>query len=97
VLLFQARVIFDKATKVNFKMVEDLANVWCEYTEMELRHEWVEYQLLNNDDVNNNVEIMIEHWNYYRELLLYLQREPHIMIELVESIIIVLFLVCVFH
>lgn len=38
-LPFQARIIFDKATKVNFKHVEDLATVWCEYTEMELRHE----------------------------------------------------------
>ena len=38
-LSLQARVIFDKATKANFKHVEDLATVWCEYTEMELRHE----------------------------------------------------------
>ena len=38
-LPLQARIIFDKATKVNFKHVEDLATVWCEYTEMELRHE----------------------------------------------------------
>ena len=38
-LSLQARVIFDKATKANFKHVEDLATVSCEYTEMELRHE----------------------------------------------------------
>ena len=37
----QARVIFDKATKVQFKSVDDLANVWCEYAEMELRHEYI--------------------------------------------------------
>ena len=37
----KARVIFDKATKVGFKNVEDLASVWCEYGEMELRHELV--------------------------------------------------------
>lgn len=37
--LSEARVIFDKATRVNFKTVEDLASVWCEYAEMELRHE----------------------------------------------------------
>ncbi|GCB79592.1 hypothetical protein scyTo_0020228 [Scyliorhinus torazame] len=34
-----ARTIFEKATKVNFKHVDDLAGVWCEYGEMELRHE----------------------------------------------------------
>lgn len=41
----QARTIFDKATKVNFKQVEDLAAVWCEYGEMELRHENYEQAL----------------------------------------------------
>ncbi|ETE73828.1 Pre-mRNA-splicing factor SYF1, partial [Ophiophagus hannah] len=34
-----ARTIFEKATKVNFKQVDELASVWCEYGEMELRHE----------------------------------------------------------
>ncbi|XP_069459971.1 pre-mRNA-splicing factor SYF1 isoform X2 [Ambystoma mexicanum] len=34
-----ARTIFEKATKVNFKHVDDLSSVWCEYGEMELRHE----------------------------------------------------------
>uniref|UniRef100_A0A8C7YE82 Pre-mRNA-splicing factor SYF1 n=1 Tax=Oryzias sinensis TaxID=183150 RepID=A0A8C7YE82_9TELE len=37
--LDDARTIFEKATKVNFKQVDDLAAVWCEYGEMELRHE----------------------------------------------------------
>lgn len=41
----QARTIFDKATKVNFKQVDDLAAVWCEYGEMELRHENYEQAL----------------------------------------------------
>jgi len=31
----------EKGTKINFKAVEDLAEVWCEWSEMELRHEWV--------------------------------------------------------
>ncbi|XP_031570615.1 pre-mRNA-splicing factor SYF1-like [Actinia tenebrosa] len=35
----EARVIFDKATKVNYRHVDDLASVWCEYAEMEIRHE----------------------------------------------------------
>ncbi|KAH7983955.1 hypothetical protein HPB52_015750 [Rhipicephalus sanguineus] len=34
-----ARIIFEKATQVPFTKVEDLAHVWCEWAEMELRHE----------------------------------------------------------
>ena len=34
-----ARKILEKGSKVNFKAVEDLAEVWCEWSEMELRHE----------------------------------------------------------
>ena len=37
--LAEARVIFDKATKVNYRKVDDLASVWCEFSEMEIRHE----------------------------------------------------------
>lgn len=33
-----ARVIFDRATRVAYKSIEDLANLWCEAAEMELRH-----------------------------------------------------------
>ncbi|VFQ63782.1 unnamed protein product [Cuscuta campestris] len=33
-----ARVIFDKAVQVNYKAVDHLAAVWCEWAEMELRH-----------------------------------------------------------
>lgn len=33
-----ARVIFDKAVQVNFKTVDHLASIWCEWAEMELRH-----------------------------------------------------------
>lgn len=36
--LANARVIFDKAVQVNYKSVEHLASVWCEWAEMELRH-----------------------------------------------------------
>ena len=39
--LDSARKILEKATKVNFKTVEDLAEIWCEWAEMELRHEYV--------------------------------------------------------
>ncbi|KAH9946234.1 protein prenylyltransferase [Epithele typhae] len=34
-----ARKILLKATKVNFKTVDELAEVWCEWAEMEIRHE----------------------------------------------------------
>ena len=34
-----ARKIFEKAIKVNFKKVDDLAEVWCEWAEMEVRNE----------------------------------------------------------
>ncbi|KAG2366857.1 hypothetical protein BDR07DRAFT_1395281 [Suillus spraguei] len=37
--LDSARDILEKATKINFKAVEDLADIWCEWSEMELRHE----------------------------------------------------------
>jgi len=37
--LKDARVIFEKAVEVNYKYVDDLAAVWCEWAEMELRHE----------------------------------------------------------
>ncbi|KAJ7871444.1 hypothetical protein B0H14DRAFT_3131846 [Mycena olivaceomarginata] len=37
--LDSARKILEKGTKVNFKAVEDLAEVWCEWAEMEIRHE----------------------------------------------------------
>lgn len=39
--LDSARKILEKATKVNFKAVDDLAEIWCEWAEMELRHEYV--------------------------------------------------------
>jgi Tfp pilus assembly protein PilF len=32
-----ARTIFKKATQVEFRTVDDLASVWCEWAEMELR------------------------------------------------------------
>ncbi|GAA5978503.1 hypothetical protein JCM5350_003124 [Sporobolomyces pararoseus] len=37
--LSSARKIFEKATKVWFRKVEELAEVWCEWAEMEVRNE----------------------------------------------------------
>ncbi|KAI4296973.1 hypothetical protein L6164_036886 [Bauhinia variegata] len=36
--LVNARVIYDKAVQVNYKTVDNLASLWCEWAEMELRH-----------------------------------------------------------
>ncbi|ONK62544.1 uncharacterized protein A4U43_C07F5180 [Asparagus officinalis] len=36
--LMNARAIFDKAVQVNYKTVDNLASVWCEWAEMELRY-----------------------------------------------------------
>ncbi|XP_065067886.1 pre-mRNA-splicing factor SYF1-like [Rhopilema esculentum] len=35
----EARIIFEKAVKVEYRTVDDLASVWCEYAEMEIRKE----------------------------------------------------------
>ncbi|XP_033643513.1 pre-mRNA-splicing factor SYF1-like [Asterias rubens] len=35
----EARLIFEKGTKVSYVKVDDLGAVWCEWAEMELRHE----------------------------------------------------------
>lgn len=37
--LESARKVLEKATKVAFKTVDDLAEIWCEWAEMELRNE----------------------------------------------------------
>lgn len=37
--LAEARKIFEKASRVHFKSVDELAEVWCEWAEMELRNE----------------------------------------------------------
>jgi len=34
-----ARIVFEKATQVPYAKVDDLAAIWCEWGEMELRHE----------------------------------------------------------
>jgi pre-mRNA-splicing factor SYF1 len=36
--LENAREIFEKAVQVNLAKVDELAQVWCDYAEMELRH-----------------------------------------------------------
>jgi pre-mRNA-splicing factor SYF1 len=43
--LENARKIFDRAVNVPFKKVDDLAEVWCQWSEMELRHDEFEKAL----------------------------------------------------
>lgn len=40
--LDSARKVLEKGTKTPFRTVEELAEVWCEWSELELRHEYVE-------------------------------------------------------
>lgn len=35
----EAALIFEKATKVPYAKVDELASVWCEWAEMEIRRE----------------------------------------------------------
>lgn len=39
--LGEARAIFDQAVNYAFRGVDDLADVWCAYAEMEIRHKSV--------------------------------------------------------
>lgn len=36
-----SRVIMEKGTLVEYTRVDDLASVWCEWAEMEIRNEYV--------------------------------------------------------
>lgn len=43
-------MIFERAVKVPFKHVDDLASVWCEWAELELRNSYVlPISFLQND------------------------------------------------
>lgn len=46
--LDDARVVLDKATQVNFLKVDELASVWCEWAEMEIR----------NNNIKNALHLM---------------------------------------
>lgn len=43
--LDDARVIFEKATNIEYVRVEDLASVWCEWAELEIRQEKFDFAL----------------------------------------------------
>ena len=48
--LESARKVFEKAVTIPFKRVDELAEVWCEWAEMEVRNECVDALLLRRDD-----------------------------------------------
>ncbi|MCL7037384.1 hypothetical protein MKW94_002628, partial [Papaver nudicaule] len=54
-----ARVIFDKAVQVNYKTVDNLASVWCEWAEMELKHKNLEgaRELMRRATAEPSVEV----------------------------------------
>ncbi|KAI3879333.1 hypothetical protein MKX03_031802 [Papaver bracteatum] len=54
-----ARVVFDKAVQVNYKTVDNLASVWCEWAEMELKHENIEEarELMRRATAEPSVEV----------------------------------------
>ncbi|KAJ4833898.1 hypothetical protein Tsubulata_032931 [Turnera subulata] len=57
--LDNARVIFDKAVQVNYKTVDNLATVWCEWAEMEMRHKNIKaaLELLRRATAEPSVEV----------------------------------------
>ncbi|KAI3995305.1 hypothetical protein MKX01_032107 [Papaver californicum] len=54
-----ARVIFDKAVQVNYKTVDNLASIWCEWAEMELKHKNLEgaRELMRRATAEPSVEV----------------------------------------
>ncbi|KAF5742242.1 putative XPA-binding protein [Tripterygium wilfordii] len=57
--IVNTRVIFDKAVQVNYKTVDNLASVWCEWAEMELRHKnfKVALELMSRATAEPSVEV----------------------------------------
>lgn len=57
--LDNARVIFDKAVQVNYKTVDNLATIWCEWAEMEIRHKNIKaaLELLRRATAEPSVEV----------------------------------------
>ena len=47
--------MLDRAVEVPFRSVEDLATVWCEYAEMEIRHGCVSFRI----EFQEAVEILL--------------------------------------
>nr|CAD1827749.1 unnamed protein product [Ananas comosus var. bracteatus] len=58
-LLDSAEEVFERATQVNFKLIDHLATVWCEWAEMELRHNNFEkaLQLMRQATAEPSVEV----------------------------------------
>ena len=56
----EARLVMKKGVQVGYKRVEDLANLWCEWAEMELRLENFEGAL----EVLKQVGFILIHYRY---------------------------------
>ncbi|ERM95972.1 hypothetical protein AMTR_s00060p00216730 [Amborella trichopoda] len=57
--LANARVIFEKVVQVNYKALDDLASVWCEWAEIKLRDKNFggELELMRQATTEPSVEI----------------------------------------
>jgi pre-mRNA-splicing factor SYF1 len=66
-----ARKILEKATKVNFKTVEDLAEIWCEWAEMEIR---AEYALMALPTIPTDYFFPLFFYRNYDEAIRVMQR-----------------------
>ncbi|PIA40996.1 hypothetical protein AQUCO_02300046v1 [Aquilegia coerulea] len=63
-----ARFIFEKAAQVNYKAVDNLASVWCEWAEMELRHK--NFKVLGEgiEPVQMKLHKSLRLWAFYVDL-----------------------------
>lgn len=72
--LENANIIFQKATQINFKSIEELSAVFCAWAEMQCRHgnldsalEILKYACTNKKSkLNQNIKC----WQFYIDLLL---------------------------
>lgn len=79
-----ANMIYERATQINFKRIEDLASVWCSWAEMHLRHKDYEsaMQTIENACIKktfrkrgdnslapqDNVTMSTKLWSFYADL-----------------------------
>ncbi|KAF2073657.1 hypothetical protein CYY_005042 [Polysphondylium violaceum] len=82
--LTQARQVFENGLTINFKTVDDLASLYCEYAEMELRHKNFEQaieilkratvspkkhiHIADSEPVQKRVFKSIKLWTFYADL-----------------------------
>ncbi|CAG2062684.1 unnamed protein product, partial [Timema podura] len=95
-----ARVVFEKATHVAYVKVDDLASVWCEWAEMEIRHEsYEEAPVRLSPHCSSLIIVMVvmlvgRNYENYKEALVRLS--PHqfsLMVVMIVSVVMIVVLV----